>query len=94
MNGNLDELAKYSAKFIIKAMRHLAPHVIYYEATLSFMSEGSAINFYEGEGEYMNDENEDPSVIFYHVIKVHQEEDDEYEGKDIVGSLNQSVDSK
>ena len=81
--GNLNDLDKYSAKYIIQAMRHIAPHVVYSEATLSFMAEGSATSFYEGEGEYMNDENEDPSVIFYHVVQV-QEDDKTYSPRDII----------
>lgn len=63
-SGSLDRLAK----FIILALRRTAPPVIYLDAPLSYMSEGAAKRFYQGQGEVQNNAT-DPSVITYFVIQ-------------------------
>jgi len=57
------------AKYILLSMRHIPPLVVYLDSPLSYMSEGQANKFYEGEGENTNGKCEDPSVIAYCVIQ-------------------------
>jgi len=52
MDQNLD---KRPGKWIILALRHLAPPTVYDIAPLTYMTEGQANKFYEGEGENLND---------------------------------------
>ena len=33
------------------------------------MAEGQAVKFYEGEGESMGNDTEDPNVLYYFVVK-------------------------
>ena len=66
MDQNLD---RRPGKWIILALRHIAPPTIYEDAPLTYMSEGQANKFYEGEGESNNDAAEDPSVIVYCALK-------------------------
>lgn len=66
MDQNLD---RRPGKWIILALRHIAPPTVYEAAPLTYMSEGQANKFYEGEGESQNDAAEDPSVIVYCAVK-------------------------
>lgn len=66
MDQNLD---RRPGKWIILALRHIAPPTVYEDAPLTYMSEGQANKFYEGEGESNNDAAEDPSVIVYCAVK-------------------------
>lgn len=66
MDQNLD---KRPGKWIILALRHIAPPTVYDMAPLTYMSEGQANKFYEGEGESNNDAAEDPSVIVYCAVQ-------------------------
>lgn len=51
------------------SIRHIAPPVIYSTASLSYISEGAANQFYEGEGVNTNDGIDDPSMIIYWIIE-------------------------
>ena len=66
IDQNLDQRP---GKWILLALRHIAPPVIYDGAPLTYMSEGQANKFYEGEGESNNDAAEDPSVIVYCAVQ-------------------------
>lgn len=66
LDQNLD---RRPGKWILLALRHIAPPVIYDGAPLTYMSEGQANKFYEGEGESNNDAAEDPSVIVYCAVQ-------------------------
>jgi len=63
-------------KYILLSLRHIAPPVIYIDSPLSYMVEGQANKFYEGEGINTTD-CEDPSVLVYCVIKPITDEGDE-----------------
>ena len=56
------------ARFALLQMKALAPPVVYIDAPLSYMAEGQASKFYEGEGTSMSDHCDDPNVIVYCVI--------------------------
>lgn len=66
---NADGNSVTPAKTILYAMRHIPPHVIYEDAPISYMAEGQANKFYEGEGENLNDETEDPTSINYFIVR-------------------------
>lgn len=65
------------AREILTSMRHIPPHVIYQEAPISYMAEGQANKFFEGEGENTNDQCEDPSVIIYYIVQVVEFDEEE-----------------
>lgn len=66
MDRNLD---RRPGKWIILALRHIAPPTVFEASPLTYMSEGQANKFYEGEGENLNDATEDPSVIVYCAVR-------------------------
>jgi len=66
LDHNLD---RRPGKWIILALRHIAPPVVYDRAPLTYMSEGQANKFYEGEGESNSAAAEDPSVLVYFAVK-------------------------
>lgn len=60
-----------TAKWIIMALRHYAPPVIYVDSPLSYMSEGAAKRFYQGQQDNCAHNADDPHVISYYAIKTH-----------------------
>lgn len=50
-------------------MRHISPHVIFEDAPISYMAEGQAQTFYQGEGEDTTGKTNDPSVIIYYIVR-------------------------
>jgi len=62
---------KKAAKWIILALRHIAPPVVYLDSPLSYMSEGAAKRFYQGE---VKNFAADPSVIVYYAIQTQLED--------------------
>ena len=64
VDQNLDQRP---GKWVLLALRHIAPPVVYDAAPLTYMSEGQANKFYEGEGE--TDRAEDPSVLVYCAVQ-------------------------
>ena len=69
------------ARDILNAMRHIPPLVIYQDAPISYMAEGLANKFYEGEGENTNDQCDDPSVIIYYIVRALEYDEDQPEDK-------------
>lgn len=56
------------------AMRHIPPLVIYEDSPISYMAEGQALKFYQGEGDATNGKVDDSSVINYMIVRTLQEE--------------------
>ena len=57
------------ARYILSmCLRHIPPQVVYLDSPLSYMAEGQADKFYQGEGENTSAAVEDPSVLAYCVI--------------------------
>lgn len=50
-------------------MRHIPPLVVYEDAPISYLAEGRANKFYEGEGENTNGDCDDPSVVNYFIVR-------------------------
>lgn len=57
------------AREILSSMRHISPHVIFEDAPISYMAEGQAQTFYQGEGEDTTGKTNDPSVIIYYIVR-------------------------
>lgn len=63
---------KVAAREILDSVRHIPPHVVFYDAPISYMFLGQAGKFYQGEGENTNAANDDPSRLMYYVVKPYQ----------------------
>lgn len=62
------------AQTILRNMRHIPPLVIYIDAPVSYMAEGMAYKFFQGEGEATNGMCDDPSVVNYFIVQTSQKE--------------------
>jgi hypothetical protein len=65
----ISETGNNPARTILSAMRHIPPMVIYEDSPISYMAEGQAQKFYQGEGDATNGEVEDVSVINYMIVR-------------------------
>jgi hypothetical protein len=63
---------KVASREILDSVRHIAPHVVFQDAPISYMFLGQAGKFYQGEGEDTNAKNDDPSVLMYYVVKAYE----------------------
>lgn len=75
------------AKTILMAMRHIPPLVIYEDAPISYMAEGQANKFYEGEGETGSADVEDPTSVNYFIVRTSQKEEINESHMDINASI-------
>ena len=79
---------RVSSREILDSVRHIAPHVVFQNAPISYMFLGQAGKFYQGEGENTNALNDDPSVLMYYIVKAHEYQevihgDNDYQSKAI-----------
>ena len=68
----ISETGNNPARAILTAMRHIPPLVIYEDSPISYMAEGQALKFYQGEGDATNGKVDDSSVINYMIVRTLQ----------------------
>ena len=78
-----------ASREILDSVRHIAPHVVFQDAPVSYMFAGQAGKFYQGEGEDTTADNDDPSVLVYYIVKPHQYSEVIHTQNDYQKSINE-----